>query len=55
MSNRVAPQVTAGPSPEHHVGVNTVFSTYTMGGTASGSQSIYMVRIPPGELHSASY
>ena len=48
MSHRVAPLVTAGPSPEHHVGVNTVFSTYTFGETGSGSQTIAMARIPPG-------
>ena len=39
---------TSGPSPAIQAGVNWNFATYTLTETASGSNSIAMVRLPGG-------
>lgn len=41
-------EVTAGPTPAIHAGVNYAHVTYTMSETASGSTTIAMCNLPPG-------
>jgi len=50
MGHLIGPDVTSNSSvvPENHIGVNVAFGTYTHVGTASGSTSIAMCRIPAG-------
>ena len=48
MPHYTASVVTAGPTPQHHVGLNYNVSTYTVSETLSGSLSIAMAVIPGG-------
>ncbi len=48
MPHYIASAVTAGPVPQHHVGLNYAVGTYTISETLSGSLSIAMVVIPGG-------
>jgi len=48
MPHYTASVVTAGPTPQHHVGLNYQVSTYTVSETLSGSLSIAMAVIPGG-------
>lgn len=48
MGHFVNSDVTAGPTPQIHAGLNTKIATYTLSETASGSVTIAMCAIPGG-------
>lgn len=48
MPHLTSSQVTAGPTPQSHVGLNYVVATHTVSETLSGSLTISMAALPAG-------